>query len=152
MRSSPRTGAALMAESVRSPFDYREPPTLDSDGEGSKPPPPRGSVPPARACRTLAVWISRVVVDGTMPLALVLTVSGSGSVVSSRKGYDEAVRRRFSRASSSCVVCQSLFFLSFDGTCECTCERQRLARLAKHSASARLARVHGQCCCARASQ
>ncbi len=39
-----RTGAALMAESVRSPFDYREPPTLDSDGDGSKPPPPRGSV------------------------------------------------------------------------------------------------------------
>lgn len=33
-----------MAESVRSPFDYREPPTLDSDGEGSKPPPPRGRV------------------------------------------------------------------------------------------------------------
>ncbi|XP_072314709.1 uncharacterized protein [Eucyclogobius newberryi] len=28
-----------MAESVRSPFDYREPPTLDSDGDGSKPPP-----------------------------------------------------------------------------------------------------------------
>ncbi|KAF4111717.1 uncharacterized protein LOC131543800 [Onychostoma macrolepis] len=39
-----RTGAALMAESVRSPFDYREPPTLDSDGDGSKPPPPRGRV------------------------------------------------------------------------------------------------------------
>lgn len=33
-----------MAESVRSPFDYREPPTLDSDGDGGKPPPPRGSV------------------------------------------------------------------------------------------------------------
>uniref|UniRef100_A0A087XMQ7 Si:cabz01080528.1 n=1 Tax=Poecilia formosa TaxID=48698 RepID=A0A087XMQ7_POEFO len=33
-----------MAESVRSPFDYREPPTLDSDGDGSKPPPPRGRV------------------------------------------------------------------------------------------------------------
>ncbi|CAL1590973.1 unnamed protein product [Knipowitschia caucasica] len=32
-----------MAESVRSPFDYREPPTLDSDGDGSKPP-PRGRV------------------------------------------------------------------------------------------------------------
>ncbi|XP_028833087.1 uncharacterized protein LOC114788571 [Denticeps clupeoides] len=31
-----------MAETVRSPFDYREPPTLDSDGEGSKPPPARG--------------------------------------------------------------------------------------------------------------
>ncbi|XP_061101717.1 uncharacterized protein si:dkey-117m1.4 isoform X2 [Conger conger] len=31
-----------MAETVRSLFDYREPPTLDSDGEGSKPPPPRG--------------------------------------------------------------------------------------------------------------
>ncbi|CAF91276.1 unnamed protein product [Tetraodon nigroviridis] len=31
-----------MAETVRSPFDYREPPTLDSDGDGSKPPPPRG--------------------------------------------------------------------------------------------------------------
>ncbi|KAG7461850.1 hypothetical protein MATL_G00195450 [Megalops atlanticus] len=31
-----------MAENVRSLFDYREPPTLDSDGEGSKPPPPRG--------------------------------------------------------------------------------------------------------------
>ncbi|KAF0029304.1 hypothetical protein F2P81_018409 [Scophthalmus maximus] len=31
-----------MAENVRSPFDYREPPTLDSDGDGSKPPPPRG--------------------------------------------------------------------------------------------------------------
>ncbi|XP_056613056.1 uncharacterized protein LOC130428743 isoform X2 [Triplophysa dalaica] len=44
MRASLRTGAALMAESVRSPFDYREPPTLDSDGEGSKPPPPRGRV------------------------------------------------------------------------------------------------------------
>ncbi|KAK1889607.1 Histone-lysine N-methyltransferase H3 lysine-36 specific [Dissostichus eleginoides] len=28
-----------MAENVRSPFDYREPPTLDSDGDGSKPPP-----------------------------------------------------------------------------------------------------------------
>ncbi|XP_016114363.1 uncharacterized protein [Sinocyclocheilus grahami] len=39
-----RTGAALMAESVRSPFDYREPPTLDSDGDGGKPPPPRGRV------------------------------------------------------------------------------------------------------------
>ncbi|KAG7498001.1 hypothetical protein JOB18_047431 [Solea senegalensis] len=36
--------AVLMAESVRSPFDYREPPTLDSDGDGSKPPPPRGRV------------------------------------------------------------------------------------------------------------
>lgn len=34
----------LMAENVRSPFDYREPPTLDSDGDGSKPPPPRGWV------------------------------------------------------------------------------------------------------------
>lgn len=34
----------LMAETVRSPFDYREPPTLDSDGDGSKPPPPRGWV------------------------------------------------------------------------------------------------------------
>ncbi|XP_071758954.1 uncharacterized protein LOC139914512 [Centroberyx gerrardi] len=33
-----------MAENVRSPFDYREPPTLDSDGDGSKPPPPRGRV------------------------------------------------------------------------------------------------------------
>ncbi|XP_068163963.1 uncharacterized protein [Antennarius striatus] len=33
-----------MAETVRSPFDYREPPTLDSDGDGSKPPPPRGRV------------------------------------------------------------------------------------------------------------
>ncbi|KAM3857845.1 uncharacterized protein ACN63O_018919 [Diretmus argenteus] len=32
-----------MAENVRSPFDYREPPTLDSDGDGSKPP-PRGRV------------------------------------------------------------------------------------------------------------
>ncbi|XP_024261657.2 flocculation protein FLO11 isoform X1 [Oncorhynchus tshawytscha] len=32
-----------MAENVRSPFEYREPPTLDSDGDGSKPPlPPRG--------------------------------------------------------------------------------------------------------------
>ncbi|XP_051561479.1 serine/arginine repetitive matrix protein 1-like [Myxocyprinus asiaticus] len=31
-----------MAETVRSLFDYREPPTLDSDGESSKPPPPRG--------------------------------------------------------------------------------------------------------------
>ncbi|XP_021332469.1 uncharacterized protein si:dkey-117m1.4 isoform X1 [Danio rerio] len=31
-----------MAETVRSLFDYREPPTLDSDGETSKPPPPRG--------------------------------------------------------------------------------------------------------------
>ncbi|KAJ8416492.1 hypothetical protein AAFF_G00357800 [Aldrovandia affinis] len=31
-----------MAENIRSLFDYREPPTLDSDGEGSKPPPPRG--------------------------------------------------------------------------------------------------------------
>ncbi|CAG5929254.1 unnamed protein product [Menidia menidia] len=36
--------AVLMAENVRSPFDYREPPTLDSDGDGSKPPPPRGRV------------------------------------------------------------------------------------------------------------
>ena len=36
--------AVLMAENVRSPFDYREPPTLDSDGDGSKPPPPRGWV------------------------------------------------------------------------------------------------------------
>lgn len=48
MRTSLSTGAvgtveaALMAENVRSPFDYREPPTLDSDGDGSKPPPPRG--------------------------------------------------------------------------------------------------------------
>ncbi|XP_053336272.1 uncharacterized protein LOC128508823 isoform X1 [Clarias gariepinus] len=33
-----------MAENVRSPFDYREPPTLDSDGDGGKPPPPRGRV------------------------------------------------------------------------------------------------------------
>nr|XP_057923155.1 uncharacterized protein LOC131125533 [Doryrhamphus excisus] len=33
-----------MAENVRSPFDYREPPTLDSDGDGSKPPPQRGRV------------------------------------------------------------------------------------------------------------
>ncbi|XP_075999861.1 uncharacterized protein LOC142993110 [Genypterus blacodes] len=33
-----------MAENVRSPFDYREPPTLDSDGDGSKPQPPRGRV------------------------------------------------------------------------------------------------------------
>ncbi|XP_056622734.1 uncharacterized protein si:dkey-117m1.4 isoform X1 [Triplophysa dalaica] len=31
-----------MAEIVRSLFDYREPPTLDSDGESSKPPLPRG--------------------------------------------------------------------------------------------------------------
>ncbi|KAM6971969.1 LOW QUALITY PROTEIN: uncharacterized protein FYW47_004125 [Aplochiton taeniatus] len=32
-----------MAETVRSLFDYREPPTLDSDGDGIKPvPPPRG--------------------------------------------------------------------------------------------------------------
>ncbi|XP_046900454.1 uncharacterized protein LOC124483905 isoform X2 [Hypomesus transpacificus] len=30
-----------MAETVRSLFDYREPPTLDSDGEGSKPAPPQ---------------------------------------------------------------------------------------------------------------
>ncbi|XP_061922847.1 uncharacterized protein LOC133662737 isoform X1 [Entelurus aequoreus] len=36
--------AVLMAENVRSPFDYREPPTLDSDGDGSKPPPQRGRV------------------------------------------------------------------------------------------------------------
>ncbi|XP_041840843.1 uncharacterized protein LOC121639596 [Melanotaenia boesemani] len=36
--------AVLMAENVRSPFDYREPPTLDSDGDGSKPPPTRGRV------------------------------------------------------------------------------------------------------------
>lgn len=43
MRSGVFTGA-LMAENVRSPFDYREPPTLDSDGDGSKPPPPRGLV------------------------------------------------------------------------------------------------------------
>ncbi|MEQ2182979.1 hypothetical protein GOODEAATRI_027858, partial [Goodea atripinnis] len=48
MRAVQSTGApevvkaVLMAESVRSPFDYREPPTLDSDGDGSKPPPPRG--------------------------------------------------------------------------------------------------------------
>ncbi|XP_034020388.1 uncharacterized protein LOC117504991 [Thalassophryne amazonica] len=33
-----------MAENVRSPFDYREPPTLDSDGDGGKPPPSRGRV------------------------------------------------------------------------------------------------------------
>ncbi|KAM4564356.1 uncharacterized protein V3H82_013428 isoform 1-T1 [Fundulus diaphanus] len=50
MRAVESTGApevvkaVLMAESVRSPFDYREPPTLDSDGDGSKPPPPRGRV------------------------------------------------------------------------------------------------------------
>ncbi|MED6255739.1 hypothetical protein ATANTOWER_014275, partial [Ataeniobius toweri] len=50
MRAVQSTGApevvkaVLMAESVRSPFDYREPPTLDSDGDGSKPPPPRGRV------------------------------------------------------------------------------------------------------------
>ncbi|XP_066536136.1 uncharacterized protein si:dkey-117m1.4 [Hoplias malabaricus] len=31
-----------MSESVRSLFDYREPPTLDSDGESGKPPPSRG--------------------------------------------------------------------------------------------------------------
>ncbi|RXN04475.1 serine arginine repetitive matrix 1-like isoform X2 [Labeo rohita] len=31
-----------MAETVRSLFDYREPPTLDSNGESSKPPQPRG--------------------------------------------------------------------------------------------------------------
>lgn len=43
MRSGVFTGA-LMAENVRSPFDYREPPTLDSDGDGGKPPPPRGLV------------------------------------------------------------------------------------------------------------
>lgn len=48
MRVVQSTGArevgkgVLMAETVRSPFDYREPPTLDSDGDGSKPPPPRG--------------------------------------------------------------------------------------------------------------
>ncbi|KAJ8281291.1 hypothetical protein GJAV_G00065870 [Gymnothorax javanicus] len=35
-------GTESMAETVRSLFEYREPPTLDSDGEGSKPPPPRG--------------------------------------------------------------------------------------------------------------
>ncbi|KAL7841249.1 hypothetical protein SRHO_G00249400 [Serrasalmus rhombeus] len=33
-----------MAENVRSPFDYREPPTLDSDGDGSKPATSRGRV------------------------------------------------------------------------------------------------------------
>ncbi|KAJ8001041.1 hypothetical protein DPEC_G00187050 [Dallia pectoralis] len=34
-----------MAETVRSLFDYRDPPTLDSDGDGTKPlPPPRGRV------------------------------------------------------------------------------------------------------------
>ncbi|KAE8277221.1 hypothetical protein D5F01_LYC24932 [Larimichthys crocea] len=50
MRVVQSTGArevgkgVLMAETVRSPFDYREPPTLDSDGDGSKPPPPRGRV------------------------------------------------------------------------------------------------------------
>lgn len=50
MRVVQSTGArevakgVLMAENVRSPFDYREPPTLDSDGDGSKPPPPRGWV------------------------------------------------------------------------------------------------------------
>lgn len=43
MRTGVFTGA-LMAENVRSPFDYREPPTLDSDGDGGKPPPPRGLV------------------------------------------------------------------------------------------------------------
>ncbi|KAI4890061.1 hypothetical protein NFI96_017197 [Prochilodus magdalenae] len=31
-----------MSETVRSLFDYRDPPMLDSDGEGSKPPPPKG--------------------------------------------------------------------------------------------------------------
>ncbi|XP_016418179.1 uncharacterized protein LOC107748041 [Sinocyclocheilus rhinocerous] len=56
-----RTGAALMAESVRSPFDYREPPTLDSDGDGGKPPPPRGRVcgrkrkgTPVKVCERVA--------------------------------------------------------------------------------------------------
>ncbi|KAL1282115.1 hypothetical protein QQF64_000918 [Cirrhinus molitorella] len=34
--------SAGMAETVRSLFDYREPPTLDSNGESSKPPQPRG--------------------------------------------------------------------------------------------------------------
>ncbi|KAG7236514.1 hypothetical protein INR49_000837, partial [Caranx melampygus] len=49
MRVVQSTGArevakgVLMAENVRSPFDYREPPTLDSDGDGSKPPPPRAA-------------------------------------------------------------------------------------------------------------
>ncbi|KAM8881897.1 uncharacterized protein ACB058_001960 [Synchiropus picturatus] len=39
-----RGKGVLMAENVRSPFDYREPPTLDSDGDGGKPPPSRGRV------------------------------------------------------------------------------------------------------------
>ncbi|CAM4508645.1 unnamed protein product [Leuciscus chuanchicus] len=50
-----------MAESVRSPFDYRDPPTLDSDGDGSKPPPPRGRVcgrkrkgTPVKVCERVA--------------------------------------------------------------------------------------------------
>lgn len=34
--------SAGMAENVRSLFDYREPPPLDSNGESSKPPQPRG--------------------------------------------------------------------------------------------------------------
>ncbi|CDQ66141.1 unnamed protein product [Oncorhynchus mykiss] len=41
-----------MAENVRSPFDYREPPTLDSDGDGSKPPPP----PPRGLCVVAEYW------------------------------------------------------------------------------------------------
>ncbi|XP_028330979.1 uncharacterized protein LOC114480757 [Gouania willdenowi] len=43
-RSASGREEALMAENVRSPFDYREPPTLDSDGDGGKPPPSRGRV------------------------------------------------------------------------------------------------------------
>ncbi|XP_077445481.1 uncharacterized protein LOC144066046 isoform X2 [Stigmatopora argus] len=44
VREARQALAVLMAENVRSPFDYREPPTLDSDGDGSKPPPSRGRV------------------------------------------------------------------------------------------------------------
>lgn len=51
----------LMAETVRSPFDYREPPTLDSDGDGSKPPPPRG-------------WVSGASVRFVAVLGLLLSV------------------------------------------------------------------------------
>lgn len=64
-----------MAESVRSPFDYREPPTLDSDGDGSKPPPPRGSVAAAGSPGSI------VGLERYSGISAVLTVSRSGCVV-----------------------------------------------------------------------
>lgn len=59
----------LMAETVRSPFDYREPPTLDSDGDGSKPPPPRGWVSGAsvRFVAVLGLLLSGDICEQKMP-------------------------------------------------------------------------------------